>query len=73
MKLRSLFRLALLTALAGAIVWLALHREIIQTAGLERELARLTNTPEVLSEILIRISEAPLWIRPTDFLAARPV
>jgi len=38
MKLRGLIRLVLLAALAGAILWLALHREIIQAAALEREL-----------------------------------
>jgi uncharacterized membrane protein YdjX (TVP38/TMEM64 family) len=41
MKLRGLvLRLALVAALAGAIVWLALHREFLQAATLERELAR---------------------------------
>ena len=38
MKLRRLIRPVLLAALAGAIVWLALHREIIQSAALEQEL-----------------------------------
>ena len=34
MKLRDLvFRLVLLAALAGAIVWLALHREIFSPPG----------------------------------------
>jgi uncharacterized membrane protein YdjX (TVP38/TMEM64 family) len=39
MKLNRLIRPFLLVALAGAIVWLALHREVLQS-GLERELAR---------------------------------
>jgi uncharacterized membrane protein YdjX (TVP38/TMEM64 family) len=40
MKVSRLIRRVLLVALAGAIVWLALHREVLQSAALERELAR---------------------------------
>lgn len=39
MKLSGMLRPVLLVALAGAIVWLALHREVLQSAVLERELA----------------------------------
>jgi uncharacterized membrane protein YdjX (TVP38/TMEM64 family) len=40
MKISRLIRPALLVALGGAIVWLALHREILQSAELEQELRR---------------------------------
>jgi uncharacterized membrane protein YdjX (TVP38/TMEM64 family) len=40
MKLSHLIRPVLLVALAGAIVWFALHRDVLQSAALERELAR---------------------------------
>jgi uncharacterized membrane protein YdjX (TVP38/TMEM64 family) len=40
MKLKRLIRPVLLAALTGAIVWLALHREVLQSAALEREIAR---------------------------------
>src|SRR5215470_16094876 len=40
MKLSRLIRPVLLVALAGAIVWFALHREVLQSTALERELAR---------------------------------
>jgi uncharacterized membrane protein YdjX (TVP38/TMEM64 family) len=40
MKVSRLIRRVLLVALAGAIVWLALHREVLQSDALERELAR---------------------------------
>ena len=40
MKRSRLIRPVLLAALAGAIVWLALHREILQSAALEQELGR---------------------------------
>jgi uncharacterized membrane protein YdjX (TVP38/TMEM64 family) len=35
-----IFRLIVVAALLGAIVWLALHREFLQAAALEQELAR---------------------------------
>lgn len=38
MELSRLIRPVLLMALAGAILWLALHREILQSAELEQEL-----------------------------------
>jgi uncharacterized membrane protein YdjX (TVP38/TMEM64 family) len=39
MKRRSfILRLVLLAALAGAIAWLALHREVLQSAALQQEL-----------------------------------
>jgi uncharacterized membrane protein YdjX (TVP38/TMEM64 family) len=40
MKLRRLIRPLLFAALAGAIAWLTLHREILQSAALEQELRR---------------------------------
>ena len=40
MKLSRLIRRVLLVALAGAIMWLAVHRDVLQSAALERELAR---------------------------------
>ena len=40
MKISRLIRPALLVALGGAIVWLALHREILQSAELAQELRR---------------------------------
>jgi uncharacterized membrane protein YdjX (TVP38/TMEM64 family) len=40
MKLSRLIRPVLLVVLAGAIAWLAFHREVLQSAALERELAR---------------------------------
>jgi uncharacterized membrane protein YdjX (TVP38/TMEM64 family) len=53
MKLRGLvFRLVLLAALAGAIVWLVLHREILQSAALERELGRFGRWAPILFVLL---------------------
>jgi uncharacterized membrane protein YdjX (TVP38/TMEM64 family) len=40
MKRSRLIRPVVLVALAGAIGWLALHREVLQSSALERELAR---------------------------------
>jgi uncharacterized membrane protein YdjX (TVP38/TMEM64 family) len=40
MKLSGLIRPVLLVVLAGAVVWLAIHREVLQSAALEGELAR---------------------------------
>src|SRR5215472_7701525 len=40
MKLSRLIRPVVLVALAGAIVWLPLHREVLRSAALERELVR---------------------------------
>jgi uncharacterized membrane protein YdjX (TVP38/TMEM64 family) len=56
MKLRGLIRLALLAALAGAIVWLALHREIIQAAALERELGRFGGWAPILFVLIYALA-----------------
>ena len=43
-----IFRLIVVAALLGAIVWLALHREFLQAAALERELARFGQWAPIL-------------------------
>src|SRR5215472_18254606 len=53
MKGRGLvLRLAVVAGLAGAIVWVALHREYLQTAELERELARFGRAAPILFILL---------------------
>jgi len=53
MKLRSvLFRLVLLTVLAGAIGWLALHRELLEAAALQRQLGRFGPWAPILFVLL---------------------
>ena len=46
------FRSVLVAALLGAIVWLALHREFLQAAALERELARFGAWAPILFVVL---------------------
>lgn len=45
-------RLIVVAALLGAIVWLALHREFLQAAALERELARFGPWAPILFVVL---------------------
>jgi uncharacterized membrane protein YdjX (TVP38/TMEM64 family) len=47
-----IFRLIVVAALLGAIVWLALHREFLQPAALERELARFGPWTPILFVLL---------------------
>ena len=47
-----IFRLVVVAALLGAIVWLALHREFLQAAVLERELARFGPWAPILFVVL---------------------
>jgi uncharacterized membrane protein YdjX (TVP38/TMEM64 family) len=47
-----IFRLIVVAALLGAIVWLALHREFLQAAALERELARFGPWAPILFVVL---------------------
>jgi uncharacterized membrane protein YdjX (TVP38/TMEM64 family) len=47
-----IFRLIVVAALLGAIVWLALHREFLQAAVLERELARFGPWAPILFVVL---------------------
>ncbi len=53
MKLRGLFlRLVLLAALAAAIVWLALHRELLQAGAFERKLEHFGRWAPILFMLL---------------------
>ena len=47
-----IFRLIVVAALLGAIVRIALHREFLQAAGLERELARFGPWAPILFVVL---------------------
>ena len=46
------FRAVLAVALLGAIVWLGLHREVLQAAALEQELARFGASAPILFVML---------------------
>jgi uncharacterized membrane protein YdjX (TVP38/TMEM64 family) len=61
MKVSRLIRPVLLVALAGAIVWLALHREVLQSAALERELARFGPWSPILF-VLVYSSATVLFV-----------
>jgi len=57
MNRRSLiFRLILIVALVGAIAWLAVHREFLQAATLERELQRFGRWAPVLFILLYALA-----------------
>src|SRR5215472_514728 len=59
MKGRGLvLRLAVVAGLAGAIVWVALHREYLQAAELERELARFGRAAPILFILLYACATA---------------
>jgi uncharacterized membrane protein YdjX (TVP38/TMEM64 family) len=58
MKVSRLIRPLLLIALAGAIVWLALHREVLESAALERELARFGPWSPILFVLLYSLATA---------------
>jgi uncharacterized membrane protein YdjX (TVP38/TMEM64 family) len=58
MKVSRLIRPVLLVALAGAIVWLALHREVLQSAALERELARFGPWSPILFVLVYSLATA---------------
>jgi uncharacterized membrane protein YdjX (TVP38/TMEM64 family) len=49
---RVIFRWALAAALAAAIIWLGLHRELVQPATIERELLQFEGWAPVLFVIL---------------------
>jgi hypothetical protein len=50
------FRAVLAAALLGAIVWLGLHREVLQTEALERELARFGACAPILFVVLYALA-----------------
>jgi uncharacterized membrane protein YdjX (TVP38/TMEM64 family) len=56
MKLHRLISLVLLVALAGAIAWLALHREIVQSAAMEQELRRFGPWSPVLFVVIYSLA-----------------
>jgi uncharacterized membrane protein YdjX (TVP38/TMEM64 family) len=58
MKISRLIRPALLVALGGAITWLALHREILQSAELEQELRRFGPWSPILFVLVYSLATA---------------
>lgn len=51
-----IFRSVLVAALAAAIIWLGLHRELLQTATLERELRRFGGWAPILFLLLYAVA-----------------
>jgi uncharacterized membrane protein YdjX (TVP38/TMEM64 family) len=58
MKLSRFIRPVLLMALAGAIVWLAIHREVLQSAVLEQQLARFGPSSPILFVLVYSLATA---------------
>jgi uncharacterized membrane protein YdjX (TVP38/TMEM64 family) len=57
MKLRGvIFRLLLVAGLAGAVVWVGVHREFLQAAELERELGRFGSGAPILFVLLYALA-----------------
>lgn len=53
------FRAVLAVALLGAIVWLGLHREVLQAAALEQEQARFGASAPILFVLLYASATVP--------------
>jgi uncharacterized membrane protein YdjX (TVP38/TMEM64 family) len=51
-----IFRLIVVTALVGAVVWLGLHREFLQAAVLERQLGRFGQWAPIVFVVLYAVS-----------------